>query len=385
MKQIQVKKKGNSTWVGIVVPVGSRDEENRIKGISHFTEHMLFKGTKNRTKEQIKREMDAYGATLNAYTGEEVTCYWVQIDNKYKDKAVDLLTDMVENPVFDKIELNKEREVIMQELKMYEDNPLYHIWDLSQTSMFPLTSGLGITIIGTKESLYKINQEEFKVFHEKYYKNPTLIIVGDIEEDVIDVFQHDVRFAQELKYSYDTVIKEREGISQACMTVSGVVPFLSHSSISSCFYLEMMKALCNAFSGRIFDVIREKNNLVYSTYFTYELLNCGTIIWSVFAGLDAKNIDKARRLIDEELTRPFTSEEVEFSLKKRIGEISLMVDSTATYGNRIVKSLNRQIPFQTYNNDYKLALNDVSYKVNDYQRGMKFNRNKLVAIVPKEK
>ena len=118
MNEIRINKKGLATLVGVLIPIGSYYENALEKGISHFIEHMCFKGTTSRNRKEINNAIEGVGGDLNAYTGEEVTFYHATVANNHKDMAIDVIKDLALNPIFPIKEIEKEREVIIQELKM---------------------------------------------------------------------------------------------------------------------------------------------------------------------------------------------------------------------------------------------------------------------------
>ena len=130
MNKILISKKGNSTFTMIYAKVGSRSEPEDIKGISHFTEHLMFKGTKTKTAKEIAYSIEKYGVNLNAYTDNELTAYWIKSANRYKKDSEKILMDMLHNSTFPQEEIDKERNVIIQEMKMYEDNPRYLVGEV---------------------------------------------------------------------------------------------------------------------------------------------------------------------------------------------------------------------------------------------------------------
>ncbi|MDU5019311.1 MAG: pitrilysin family protein, partial [Clostridiales bacterium] len=157
-----------SITLGVWVNAGSRIESEKLSGISHFIEHMLFKGTKNRTSKEIASTIDNLGGQINAFTSKECTCYYVKLLDEHIDIGLDILSDMFLNPLFDKEDIEKERQVILEELKMYEDSPEDLVYDLLMEGVYK-TDALGGNIIGTKESLDNMNREIISDYFKKYY------------------------------------------------------------------------------------------------------------------------------------------------------------------------------------------------------------------------
>jgi predicted Zn-dependent peptidase len=166
----------------VLFKVGSRYETKDINGISHYIEHLMFKGTKKRPNTlSISKELDSYGAEYNAFTGKDYTGYYVKINAEKKEKAMEILSDMLNNSKFDEKELNRERNVIIEEIHMYRDNPMMHIEDMIEMEIFH-GSPLGWSIAGDEASMGKIGRAEIvKFFKEQYIpKNTVVIMAGNM-------------------------------------------------------------------------------------------------------------------------------------------------------------------------------------------------------------
>ena len=168
----------------VLFKVGSRYENKNINGISHYIEHLMFKGTTKRPNTlSISKELDAFGAEYNAFTGKDYTGYYVKINSEKKEQAMDVLSDMIHNSKFDAKEINRERNVIIEEIHMYRDNPLMHIEDLIEEEMFR-GDPLGWSIAGDEASMAKITRENIVDFFGKHYvpKNTVIILSGNLED-----------------------------------------------------------------------------------------------------------------------------------------------------------------------------------------------------------
>ena len=319
MKTIYIPKEGKSSVVAIFVPVGSRCEPDNIKGISHVIEHMCFKGTKNRTCRQIAQAIEQYGGQLNAYTDTEVTCYWAHIGNEHLEHAKEVLTDLVTNPIFDGKEFMKEREVILQELNMYQDDPGSAAWDLFNQRYFGRgsTSGLKLPIIGTKRSLRGLNRKHLLKYYQEHYQDPTMVIVGE-EVNVAksdDVKLDMPKYNETLNYVSSPRFITRKDITQAQIIIGNYLP-MQYDKVLDSKCLGLLSAIFNDMSGRLFTVIREQHNLVYRVHFNAGSCTEGTIGWTVNLGLDMQNVQKAYELVKEELSRPVTDEEIDLAVQK---------------------------------------------------------------------
>lgn len=183
LRVITVPTRGNpSVAVMVVVEAGSNYETKEQNGLSHFLEHMCFKGTKNRpTAMEIARELDGMGAYNNAFTGSELTGYYAKAEKKHFKKVLEILSDMYLNPIFPKDDLEKERGVIIEEIEMYEDQPQSKVWDVLTTLLYGDTPA-GRPIIGPRENIRRFTQEDFVEYRNKHYvAGKTIVVVaGDV-------------------------------------------------------------------------------------------------------------------------------------------------------------------------------------------------------------
>ncbi|MDP1756641.1 MAG: pitrilysin family protein [Pseudohongiella sp.] len=167
----------------VLFKVGSRYETENVNGISHYIEHLMFKGTKKRPNTaSISRELDGYGAEFNAFTGKDCTGYYIKINCEHRTAALDILSDMLHNSKFDEKELNRERNVIIEEIHMYRDNPMMHIEDMIEEEIFD-NSSLGWGIAGDEASMAKIKRANIVEFFKKQYipKNTVVVFAGNME------------------------------------------------------------------------------------------------------------------------------------------------------------------------------------------------------------
>ena len=165
----------DSAAVAVWVRTGARHESKRVSGISHFLEHMLFKGTKNRTTRQIKEEVEGVGGILNAFTGEEMTCYFSKLLREHYPKALDVLSDMVLNATIPPDEFTREKPVILEEIKMYRDRPSHQVHDLMGELLWP-DQPLGRSIAGTPGSVSGLTRSDLAAYMKKEYQNANLLV-----------------------------------------------------------------------------------------------------------------------------------------------------------------------------------------------------------------
>src|SRR3989338_8609352 len=185
----------------VLFRVGSRYETPNTNGIAHFVEHMMFKGTKKRpTTLDISQALDRYGAEYNAFTSKDYTGYYIKIDRDKLGEAMDILFDMVLHSKLDPKEVDKERKVIFEEIKMHDENPLMHVDDMFESVLFN-GSPLGWDIAGTKESMSKVTQKNIVDFVHNYYRpSRTLVVVcGNVDEHIFKDVENATRELKEPK------------------------------------------------------------------------------------------------------------------------------------------------------------------------------------------
>ena len=172
-----------SSSIGILVGVGSTSETPEESGISHFIEHVTFKGTKKRTSFDISNESDMLGAQINAYTSKEMTCYYIKSTCDHTDKAFEILSDIFVNSVYKREELDRERGVIIEEINMYEDTPDDVCVELLSQAYFG-ELGFGAPILGPKENIKRFTKKDVNAFKRKYYTTDNIVVSvsGGVDE-----------------------------------------------------------------------------------------------------------------------------------------------------------------------------------------------------------
>ena len=179
-RYILVPSNSEITYISLVINAGSRNENNNQQGIAHFIEHILFKGTKKRNSFHILNRIDSVGGEINAYTSKEETCIYITIQNIYLERALELLNDIIQNSSFPEKELKKEKEVILDEILSYEDNPSDLIMDEFDEIVFP-NHPLGQNILGTHETVKSFNKKKVLEYFNSFYtpSNMALSIIGN--------------------------------------------------------------------------------------------------------------------------------------------------------------------------------------------------------------
>lgn len=340
-----------SISLGIWINAGSRIEDEEISGISHFIEHMLFKGTKNRTSKQIASEIDNLGGQINAFTSKECTCYYVKLLDSHIDIGIDILSDMILNSKFNEDDLDKERSVIIEELKMYEDSPEDLAYDLLTENIYK-NDPLGMNIIGTEESLKKLNREKLLDYFNKYYvpNNSVIAISGNFNFNEI-TNKIEEKFKGWKKKSVNIDIKKAEfkscfltknkDIEQVNLAMSlEAVPLENDEEVYALAVINTVFG--GSISSRLFQKIREEKGLVYSIYSSQSLYRkCGEL--GIFASMSNEHLEEVYESIIEEIKimkkEYLTEQEIKESKEQLKGSYILGLESTSSRMMSIGRSL----------------------------------------------
>ncbi|MEK7164781.1 MAG: pitrilysin family protein, partial [Patescibacteria group bacterium] len=171
------KHETNAVSLLVVAKVGSRSEVPSEQGIAHFLEHLMFKGTKRRPNTQIiSQELDAIGADYNAYTSKDHTAYYIKASSAHLELVADMLSDMLTESIFAPEELERERGTILEEINMYEDNPMAKVGDLFEEDMFGKNTALGHHVIGTPAHIKSITQKQIVAYWKKHYQAANMVV-----------------------------------------------------------------------------------------------------------------------------------------------------------------------------------------------------------------
>jgi len=298
----------------VLLPVGSRYETKNINGTSHFIEHLMFKGTKKRpTSLDITKELDSVGAEYNAFTSKDHTGYYIKIAADKIELAFDLLSDMIFNSVFDPKEIEKERGVIIEEINMYEDNPLIYVEALFEQTVFA-PHELSWLISGSKKVIRNVSRQAILGYKNKFYhpSNVILTVAGNFDKKKVLTLSQ--KYFNQTKKSIKKSEFKRIKINQAKPRVN--LLFKNTEQVQLClgfpsyslgdrkiFTLYLMAVILGGnMSSRLFTVIREQHSLAYyikAGVSPYQ--DTGTLV--VQAGLDKKRINQAISLILTELQK----------------------------------------------------------------------------------
>ncbi|MFA5020273.1 MAG: pitrilysin family protein [Candidatus Pacearchaeota archaeon] len=301
------QRKNGVVSVAFAVRHGGLNEFEKNKGISHFIEHMLYKGTPTRNTQQISTEIEKNGGELNGFTSEQITSFWCKMPSKHLPIALDVLADMVKNPLFDGKEANKERQVIFEEMKMYQDTPRLCVLDKIKALLYK--GDFAIPIIGTIKSMNSIDSAKLREFFERIYtpENMILAVVGDADFDELCKFAEKNFKSKKGKIEMPKVIlsngesiEKRKGIDQANVVFAYHAPLPKDEKNYVAQVLSVLMA--GGMSSRLFSEIREKRNLAYAVKGNTE----GEIDYAynqIYIGTTAENVQKVKSLILEEFEK----------------------------------------------------------------------------------
>jgi predicted Zn-dependent peptidase len=298
------------------VKFGAQYEKEKIKGISHFIEHLVFKGTKNRDVVQISEEVENKGGILNAFTGEEITGFWNKLPSKHFELGADLCRDLVLNPLFEKKALERERKVILEEIKMYRDNPSTHVFEKIKEMLYERPFNLSIA--GNLKTVSGLSREKVVDLFNSIYatNNMVFCVVGNADWN--NVLNEANKFPKTKKEIRDIpivlkngeLVEKRKGIDQAHEVLGFHMPKLSDKNKYAAEIFDSI--LGGGMSSRLFQEVREKRGLCYSIRshleqskdYSHEIIYAGTVKEKVneIKKLVLKEIKKLKELRPKDLT-----------------------------------------------------------------------------------
>lgn len=331
----------NSVSVGIWVKVGSRNETMEQNGVSHFIEHLLFKGTKNRSAKEIANSIDKIGGQLNAFTSKESTCFYAKVLDSHFDIALDVLVDMFLNSNFLQEDIDKEKGVILEEINMYEDSPEDLVHDLFSQGVWS-GNPLGMSILGTEETLNGLSRDRIvNYFNENYIaENIVISIAGNIKHQEA-VEKVEKKLGQLTSGSKKHIFVEKPDFNPVKITrnketeqVHLCIGFDGVEIESEMYYplLTMNNIFGGAMSSRLFQKIREDRGLAYSVFsYPSSYQDCG--LYSIYAGMKPSQLKTVTELIIEEIevlkNSGLTEEELFDSKEQMKGSYILGLESTS--------------------------------------------------------
>ncbi|SNB45652.1 pitrilysin family protein [Geobacter sp. DSM 9736] len=345
-----------SVSIGFWVASGSRHETSEANGIAHFIEHLLFKGTPRRTALDIAREMDSMGGILNAFTSREYVCYYAKVLDKFLPQAVDLLSDIFLNSLFDPEEIEKERKVVLQEISMLEDNPDDYVHDLFSRNFWKGHS-LGMPIIGNEESVGGLSREAIISYRDRTYLGGNIIIAAagniahqDLLKLVEGVFSNHPSGSSSSPEEERNICKRIEtyekDLEQAHLCLGTTALPQDHPLRYEAYILNTV--LGGSMSSRLFQEIRERHGLAYSVY-SYMISHSDSGSLVIYAGSSPDQVGQVIEIALKELkrlkTEALTATELESAKEQIKGNILLSLESS---DNRMSKLAKNEIYFGDY-------------------------------------
>src|SRR5579859_5018884 len=298
-----------SVSLGVWIKTGSRRETPTENGISHFIEHMLFKGTKNRSAEDIARSVDSIGGGLDAFTAKEMVSYNTKVLDEHLPLAFDVLADMVRNPLFREADIEKEKGVILEELKMEVDNPEYLLHDIFSSNFYK-DHPLGKPIIGTKDTVRAFDRAMIDDYYQRYYSPSNILITaaGNLNhENLVDLarqYFEDLRVNGTLPPDVPPVpharlvFRDKKSLEQTHLYMGVPAYPFSHELRFACYALNTI--LGGGMSSRLFQNIREKQGLAYAVYSELAMYH-DTGCMAIYAGTAVETAGQVIQSIVKEL------------------------------------------------------------------------------------
>ena len=385
-----------SISVGVWIFAGSRDEAPAESGISHFIEHMVFKGTDKRRMHHIAQRMEAVGGYLNAFTSKEYTCYYARALDEHLERSIDTVCDLVLSPNFPEKELEKEKDVVLEEMKMYEDNPEDLIFDKFEAVIYDHHE-LGRPIIGYPETVTAFSRDQLVNYIEnKYAPNRiVLAVAGNARhEDVVKFARKAFSAAARGRKSFHRTpangyvpqhLEESKPIQQAHLVLG--TRGLGIQSEDRVVLSVLNTILGGGMSSRLNQNIREKYGYCYNVY-SFLNMHSDTGDFGVYMGTDANKIDRAKKLIFRELEKlvekPVSRRTLSQAKSQVKGSVMLGLESMS---NRMMRIGRQELYFERY-----ITLDEINQDVDavteaDVQRlaGELFDRDAFstVALLPK--
>ncbi|GAF24564.1 LOW QUALITY PROTEIN: peptidase [Bacillus sp. JCM 19047] len=333
-----------SVAIGIWVKTGSRNEENEQNGISHFIEHMLFKGTKTRSPQEIAEAFDRIGGQVNAFTAKEYTCYYAKVLDEHAHIAVDVLQDMFFHSVFDEQEIEREKMVVLEEIRMVEDTPDDLVHELLSEASFG-QSTLANPILGTEETLASFTREQILSYMDNYYVGERVVIsvAGHYHEDLLAQLEDTFSAVPSAKKQHQPgkamfipvqkhLQKETEQ-AHLCLAYPG----LEVGSAQMFNLILLNNALGGSMSSRLFQEIREERGLCYSVFSYHSAYeNIGSV--TVYAGTQMNQLQALSESMNNVLAQMqaegLTKKELENGKEQLKGSIMLGLESTSSRMSR---------------------------------------------------
>ena len=365
---------------------GAAYEESKIKGIAHFIEHLLFTGTKTRSHEDISREIEKKGGILNAFTDNELTSYWFKLPSEHVFSGLDIIIDMLKNPKFDAKKFEKEKKVIIEEIKMYHDDPRRHVFEKIEQNLYEKPFGEGI--IGSEKTVSALERDFVESYFKKMYspENYIVTVVGNVDFEKIcsyieKSFQKGNRKPKtiEIKKKNGESKEERDGLDQAHFLFGIHAPLAKDKNFHA---LEVLDAyLASGMSSRLFLKIREEKGLAYAVKSS---LSIGENYshYSIYVGTTKKAIPEVKKIILQEFEniRNMSDKDLKEAKEKLMGLKRISTEESANVMNELLYT---ELTTGNAENYYKYEEKVKLVNLEDVKKLAKIKDYSIAMIVPK--
>ncbi|NLW17386.1 MAG: insulinase family protein [Firmicutes bacterium] len=340
-----------SVSLGFWIRSGVAYEKAELLGASHFLEHMLFKGTDRRSARDISESFDNIGGEINAYTAKEYTCFYCKVVDQHLETAVDVLSDMICHPRLDGADVDKERNVVLEEIRMYEDSPDEYVHDLLAVAVLP-DHPLGRPILGTRNSLASIDAGALRSFYQQHYRAGNIIIAaaGSLEHERLATWLADRLYlpaagpqlapVENSCFSAPRCLLVEKPTEQLHLTLGFSGLALGDEQVYAWNLLNNIMG--SGMSSRLFQRLREEHALVYNAY-TYTASFQQTGYTAFYLGLAPHNLPLALDLIAQELVdvcrQGVTEDELRRAKEQVKGALIMGMESTANHMGRLGRGL----------------------------------------------
>ncbi|MEY9878228.1 putative Zn-dependent peptidase [Streptacidiphilus sp. MAP12-33] len=346
-----------SAAFGIWVGVGSRDETPVLNGATHYLEHLLFKGTKTRSALDISSALDAVGGEMNAFTAKEYTCYYARVLDRDLPLAVDVVSDMLTGSLVRQEDIDTERDVVLEEIAMTEDDPSDVVHDLFARTLYG-ESPLGRPVLGTVDTINALTRDQVYGFYKRRYKPEHLVVAAAGNVDHAKVVRQVQRcFEQAGALGREDVGPAAPRGGSRALKTAGKVEILDRPTEQAHLVLGMPalartddrrwalgvlnSALGGGMSSRLFQEVREKRGLAYSVY-SYTSSYADSGLFGIYAGCQPKRVEEVLKICREELEKVATGGITDEELKRAIGQMSgstvLGMEDTGSLMSRVGKA-----------------------------------------------
>jgi predicted Zn-dependent peptidase len=337
-----------SVSFGIWVKTGSRFEDEDNNGISHFIEHMLFKGTEKYSAKAIAEEFDAIGGNVNAFTSKEYTCYYAKVLDQHLPIALDILSDMYFNSLLKAEDLMKEKNVILEEISMYEDTPDDLVHDLIAKAAYN-HHPLGYSILGKESNLIAMQPDDLRTYMQEHYHigNTVISLAGNIDDSVMDLIEHYFGGFTNHKEEASTLApqflgqqifrKKKTEQNHICLSLPGCS--LQDKQLFAMILLN--NVIGGGMSSRLFQEIREERGLAYSIY-SYHAAHADSGMFTIYAGTAPKQteevLDVTMNVLQDIIDKSMSESELSKGKEQLKGSLILSLESTSSRMNRMGKN-----------------------------------------------